>query len=79
MKSVCNPKPKSGKRHVFCGDYNSCLDHVIENRWKDWDCGSCGQYLKHAEGIEILSTANDSMDIHELPYAISRRFDGATL
>lgn len=75
MNSVCNPKQKRGKRNVFCNYYNKCLDHVIKRSWMDWDCSSCPQYSNQQQSIEILTTANDSLDVHELPYTISRRLD----
>ena len=33
------------QRHVFCVQYEHCLDEVIEQKWMSWTCRSCPQFI----------------------------------
>ena len=72
MRTMCNPVNKKGKRNTFCPYYGDCLDFVIENSWKYWDCCNCPHRLNEGARVEIEFTTSDSIECYDLPLEVYR-------
>ena len=41
IKMKPNPENRRGTKNVFCPHYKVCLDEVIRNGWRYWECSNC--------------------------------------
>ncbi len=71
MKSMLSPICRKGERNVYCPNYNDCLDHAVDHKWRYWSCSECSFKMIQERSYPVR-TVDDSNICYELPSNFSQ-------
>jgi hypothetical protein len=67
MQMEAHPRPKRGKRNIFCPYYAGCLDYAAHSRWMGWSCRKCRYQSLRVPIGESIQTIRHGPITYELP------------
>ena len=64
------PVRRTGDRNIFCPHYGECLDYVVANGWRDWDCSDCEYRTTEESILDMPMRTSEAFPYYELPLEI---------
>jgi hypothetical protein len=75
MELKPNPICKRGERNIYCPFYSDCLDHAVNQFWRNWICSQCP--YRNIKSIDELEYGADGEQLsYEFSPDILRKIGG---
>ena len=67
MDQEVKPKPKLGKRNIYCPYYCGCLDYAVNHAWESWNCSGCQHRMTRQAFSQRDYVMSNAVTYYELP------------